>query len=369
METARPEHHLTEGCAVPQRGLRPQPKCGTGVPPVIPPALAPVPQNSSRASKKMLVSSTEGFDVSTFRRFGVLAFWRFHPYRLDGHPITAMAVLIAAMIGLSTGCQRQAARIFEPLHRSIAERSVKRGDAMLVKADEPHAVSAFENALAHDPNNVVAHARLGRIHTEAGDYNRAAEHWRAALKLAPENRDYAIALAGSLDHQAATSIDRPQILRAAIRAYRHALWLDPDHLYAAMGLGRCLRQLGEFELAVNAFRDAERIDPSASVVHTELAATYADQRRYEQALAEYRLALKLDPDNLAAHNAAGEINMKLSRQPDTKQPLAKERALAHFRRSLQINPDQPRIHAMLADFQPTIPPVAVSIKDRDDYPK
>ena len=42
-----------------QRGHWPQPNCGTGVPPVIPPALAPVPQFSSRAAKILSLCSTE----------------------------------------------------------------------------------------------------------------------------------------------------------------------------------------------------------------------------------------------------------------------------------------------------------------------
>lgn len=286
--------------------------------------------------------------------------------RTASHPLLGAAVIVTTMTVFATGCQHRAKRLFEPLHHSIARRDVKRGEQMLARADEHGAVEAFESAIARDPKNVVAHAHLGHIHALAGDFSRASTHYRAAVKLAPENRDYALALADSLRHQATTSMDRLRILEAAVRAYSHARRLDPDHFDAALGLAQSYRQLGKLDLAINALRDAGRIDPTAAIVHTELASIYRARSMHGRALSEYRKALKLDPDNLAAHNASGELNAALSRRKETRRPLARERALAHFRKSLQLNPDQPRVRALLADLQPHTASVATLIEDQDD---
>ncbi|MBN2562249.1 MAG: tetratricopeptide repeat protein [Phycisphaerae bacterium] len=269
------------------------------------------------------------------------------------------AALIAVVAVLASGCQRTTANLLDPLHRSIARQQVKRAQHSLDKGDHDGAAKALQSATAHDPQNAAAHAELGHFYAEAGKLEEAIHHYRSAVKAAPDKLDHVLDLARTLQRQAATSMDRPEILDAALRAYRHARWLDPDNLDAAVGLGSCYVQLGMFDLALAQLQDAKTIDPTAAVVntelatlHTERAAAYFAEADYASALAEYRRALDFAPDNCTAHNGCGKVNLQISRQGGPKQLLARERALAHLRKSLQVNPDQPRIEAVIDNARP-----------------
>ena len=55
--------------------------------------------------------------------------------------------------------------------------------------------SAYERALAIDPDDAEAHRRLGRLLTQLGEFERAARHLRSSLFLEPERAQALIALA------------------------------------------------------------------------------------------------------------------------------------------------------------------------------
>jgi Tfp pilus assembly protein PilF len=273
-------------------------------------------------------------------------------------------LLVSAAV-FNIGCS-PVTRFLEPLHRSMSAREVRRGQELLAAEDQQRAVASFQEALTHDPRNGVAHACLARIHAAAGRFSRAGEHYRAALKSAPQNVEYTLALAKCLRRQATASLNRPRLLRAATRAYRHALWLEPDNFDAALGLGICYHMMGRLDLAVDALSNARRIDPYATVAHNALADTYQARGDLDRALAECRLALKLDPHSLAAHNTAGQVNALRSRPSKPKSRLARQRALAHFRRSLQLDPHQPHVRTMLADLQSPASPLADATDESPD---
>jgi tetratricopeptide (TPR) repeat protein len=94
-------------------------------------------------------------------------------------------------------------------------------------ADE--ARSAYERALALDPNHSDAHVNLGRI-----------LHEQRAPQLAEEH-------------------------------YRRALECDPEHPIAAFNLGVALEDLGRVADAMNAYRRAIRLDPDNADAHYNLA--------------------------------------------------------------------------------------------------
>lgn len=258
------------------------------------------------------------------------------------------AAVIAVLLAAGSGCQQgDSFKLFDSFNQALVRQDVARGEQLLADQKPDQASAAFEKAVARDPHNAQAHARLGMILVRSGRIEEAVRHYQLAVRNSPQNAEYALALAQALDGLAETAFDRRQVLEAAARAYAHVRWLDPDNLEAAIRLGDCERRLGRFVEAVQSLHEALRLDPSSARAHVDLAAVYEDLGDADSALSEYSVALKFDPDNIAAHNGCGMINAARDRQDGPRRPSAHERALAHLRKSLQLNPDQPNVRAAL----------------------
>jgi len=98
-----------------------------------------------------------------------------------------------------------------------------------------------------------AHLDLGNQAELAGDLDRAAAEYRAALSLSPCN-----ALAWTGLGMLAARMSRPD---RAIQALKVALELNPGHYGAATALGESYEAMGQLELAAGAFRAALEARP------------------------------------------------------------------------------------------------------------
>ncbi len=265
------------------------------------------------------------------------------------------ALLLMTAFLMASGCQQhQAYHIFDGFNRALARQDIRRGEQALANGNETDAARRFARAARHDPRNAVAHANLGDIRGAAGEYSAAAAHYREAVKLAPDNAEYAIALADSLRLAADVSLDRRRMLEASARAYRYVRRLQPDQGSSAMHLGTVYRELGHLELAVHALRDAEQLMPDSAEVHRQLGLTFEAQGEFDQALREFSLVLKTNPEDTSVHNACGRINLTVNRNTVGGNTLARERALAHLRKSLTIDSDQQSVWSLLAQVEPPV---------------
>jgi tetratricopeptide (TPR) repeat protein len=263
-------------------------------------------------------------------------------------------VLIAiglATIVLVVGCQAGSPSIFAPLERSTGRYDLQRGQDLLAKKDVAGAIGAFESAVRHDSKNSAAQAELGRLRADQGDLEGAANCYREALHVEPDRFDYAFALAEILRRQAETSTDRDCLLRAAIRAYAHAQWINPQHAVTTARLVECFEELGQDDAAAAAFLETLRATPQAALIHTRLAAEHYARGDWSAALAEYGRALELDPSDAVAHNGWAVAHLRLAAEQGQAAPLARRRAVAHLRKSLALNPEQPRVAALLATLE------------------
>ncbi|MFH1418580.1 MAG: tetratricopeptide repeat protein [Planctomycetota bacterium] len=252
----------------------------------------------------------------------------------------------------TSGCQQyQAYHVFDGLNRTLARQDIRRGEQALANGNETDAARLFARAARRDPRSAVAHANLGDIREAAGDHCAAAEHYRAAVRLAPDDSDYAVALADNLRLAADVSLDRRRMLEASARAYRYVRRLQPDHFSAAIHLGTVYRELGRLAQAVRALRDAEQLMPHSAEVHRQLGLTYEAQGKYGAALREFSIVLRTTPEDARVHNACGRINLAMNRKTAGDSTIARERALAHLRKSLQIDADQPGVRSLLAQLE------------------
>ncbi len=138
----------------------------------------------------------------------------------------------------------------------------------------------FSRALEVTRGNAEAHKHLGKTLFMKGDFGRAAEEYRAALRIIPEYAE-----------------------------------VHSD-------LGAALFNLGERRSAISHFRSAVRHRPEFPEALSNLASALAAEGEQVQAIAAYRRALALSPDNPDIHNNLGVVLMRLGRMGEARESFS-----------------------------------------------
>ena len=100
-------------------------------------------------------------------------------------------------------------------------------------------------------------------------------------------------------------------LRAAEKAYRNALALNPAHPETYLNLGALLCEGKRCEEAVTLFDEAVRRYPNEALLHFNRAVALEDQGRVRDALASYDTALHLDAKLADAHYNAARLHEQM----------------------------------------------------------
>jgi len=162
------------------------------------------------------------------------------------------------------------------------------GEDAVRQKDYTGAIPFLEHATKGLPGNPDGWALLGRAYHATGRYDDAAEAYKKAVELAPQNLNYRSTLglilgqagqleAGLAELQKVTSspgykdaagwtnlgwiyrnLNRPQ---DSIAAYQKALELDPKQEQAALGLGWAYSYMKDYDKAIEAYNKAMQIDP------------------------------------------------------------------------------------------------------------
>lgn|GEM_PF-1145719 len=102
---------------------------------------------------------------------------------------------------------------------------------------------------------IAEHTRMAEMHELAGNYEGAADEYRAVIELAPQ----------------------------LAQAY--------------LGLGNNLSRLGRYDEGAEAYRKAVALEPKVYSFRFNLGVTLARAQKYEEAAAELEVAASLEPDN------------------------------------------------------------------------
>ena len=159
-------------------------------------------------------------------------------------------------------------------------------------------VKAAQKTLVETPKDATAWGQLGNIYFVHGWEVAAAECYRSAVEIAPNEfrwRYYLGMTTYKVDPQAAA-----QTLTAAIT-------LDPQYAPAHIYSAAALRSLGHIDQAKRHLKIANELDPQnpyASLWLGELALT---TQQFEVAQTHLQRALKLNPEQSEAHAALAQI--------------------------------------------------------------
>jgi tetratricopeptide (TPR) repeat protein len=181
------------------------------------------------------------------------------------------------------------------LNRLIGEDAVRH-------ADYSGAIAYLEKATQGLPGNADGWALLGRAYHAMRRYDDAADAYKKAVELAPQNTSFRatygliLGQAGELDEglaqlQKVTStpgykdeaawvnlgwiyrnMNKPE---ESIAAYKKGLEIDPKQWQAALGLGWAYSYTKEYDKAIAAYQQAIQIDPKEAAADASLGIAWA----------------------------------------------------------------------------------------------
>ncbi len=218
------------------------------------------------------------------------------------------------------------------------------------------AEAAYNEILALDPNNYMAHNNLGLMALDLGQQEIAEERLRKAVTINPQSAD-AFNNLGNL-YRAQRRYDQAVMVLEqaarispkagpayvnlgltyeavgkfdqAIASYQHALKLVPTMNEAWSNLGNTLHHLGRIDEAVVAYETALRHRPDYPEALNNLGNAYRTLGKLDQATVCFERALSVRPDYLDAYLNLGNTHTDLGRHDD---------AVRCYGRILELNPD------------------------------
>ena len=167
------------------------------------------------------------------------------------------------------------------MSRLIGEDAVRRGEYAA-------AISYLEKATQGLPGNADGWALLGRAYHAGRRYDEAAEAYKKAVELAPQNVGFRATYgliagqAGNLDEGLA------QLLKVtATPGYKDAAgWVN---------LGWIYRNMNKPNESIAAYKKGLALDPTQEQAALGLGWAYSYTKNYDGAIAAYQQAIQIDP--------------------------------------------------------------------------
>lgn len=198
------------------------------------------------------------------------------------------------------------------------------GSALDDSGRTEEAAQEYKTAILIEPDNPNEHYNLGNTLAKLGRPLEAVAQYEEALKLNPKYADVHYNLGVIL-----FGLGR---LSEAIAEYERALQLNPDDADAHDSLGNALAQAGRVAEAMVHFEEALRLNPDDAGAHNNFGVVLVQAGRISEAIHHYQEALRLEPNYADAHLNAGDAYFDAGRLPD---------ALAEYQSSLRLYPDNP----------------------------
>jgi len=232
--------------------------------------------------------------------------------RHRGSNAVALVLLLCAAYGLS-GCPGKVAPQWrDEIMRQDADR------------EPPAAVRAAEARVRREPTSASAHTVLAALYAQQGLPGLALAEFQAALNYDPE---YVPAILGC----AGVAVDHGDVQRA-LRLYRRAVLVMPNHPLAHHNLAQIHLSRRDFAAAQEEFQRAAELDPRNKDVWLGLITACLQGGRPERALRYAEQALRLLGDLSEIHANCGAALEALGKYAEAEE---------HYRTALRVEPTDP----------------------------
>lgn len=166
-------------------------------------------------------------------------------------------------------------------------------------------------AIRQNADMATYHHHLGKTYAQMGRPDDAAQSYRRALSLNPEDRDSLQLLALLLSEAA----DRD----GAAALYGQLLELEPDRAEWMFRLGHIRKCQGRISEALVWYRQAVSVHPDAVDSQFNLGKALFEARQLEESQQCFRLVIAMQPEDVEAHNFLGQILHELGEAGEAQQ--------------------------------------------------
>lgn len=218
----------------------------------------------------------------------------------------------------------EALTLFEEALRHFpdnAEVHFFRGLALRQLGRGPESLESLRRAVACDPKDRANVDFLAKILLTTGRHEEGVTIFRELLQEFPESAPLHYALGSSLCCLSREAEAEPE-LREAVR-------LGCEVPEAHDMLGRCARAAGRLKEAIGHFQRAVQLRPTFVAAMNNLGLTLSDLEHFNQAIAIQCAALKIDPDYVASNNNLASCLLRQGRITES---------LQFHRRSSELSP-------------------------------
>ncbi|EWY36550.1 hypothetical protein N825_26300, partial [Skermanella stibiiresistens SB22] len=191
--------------------------------------------------------------------------------------------------------------------------------------------ATMEEAVAAQPRDALARARLAEVLLTLGLRADAEQAARAAAELAPD-----LGRAQTTLGFAALVRQRPSEAQAV---FDRAIRLDPADPQPRLGLGLALIRQGRLAEGRNELEIAAGLDTENALVRGYLGRAYDEERRDDRARGQYDIAQQLDPLDPTPVFLEG-LRLRAANQP--------VEALAEIQRSIELNDNRAPFRSRLS---------------------
>jgi tetratricopeptide (TPR) repeat protein len=158
--------------------------------------------------------------------------------------------------------------------------------------DYEQAITAYQQAIALNPEHSKAYNNMGISYGKSGKYQQAITAYEQAIALNPEyseayyNMGISYANLGKYEQ--------------AITAYQQAIALNPEYSDAYNNMGNSYAKSGKYQQAITAYEQAIALNPELSEAYNNMGSSYDDLKDYKQAITAYKQAIALNPEDSEA---------------------------------------------------------------------
>lgn len=199
----------------------------------------------------------------------------------------------------------------------------------------------FNQALADQSLIKDSFQQTGDIMKLLGNNPKAAEYYKKAVLVAPNDIDLRLSYAKILDkleqedqavqeynYVLTKTDDNKEVLYSLERIYKRKLEDSPNDAAVTANLGAIMQKLGNFDEALRYYAKAEYLNPSDTNTRINVGTLYQQKGDYKTAITAYDSVLILNPDNVQANIYKAQSLAKLgeskSAQEIYKKILAKD---------------------------------------------
>lgn len=207
------------------------------------------------------------------------------------------------------------------------------------------AVYEYSKAAVNGDNNIGKNANRNIadiIKSRIGNYQKAGEYYKEALKYAPNDSGLHNSYAQMLmktgkDDLAITEFNKAletaqnptYILFNLEKLYSKKLQAKPNDLMTLVNFASILERQGK-ENAIDYYKKAEQINPRHEYTLLKLANYYTNIGDFTNAKKYYNTCLEINPNNIEVLYSLGDYNLKQNKKPE---------AAEYFKKVINIKPD------------------------------